>query len=76
SAAPDLHQSQAAGRLTEVLGDPPLATCEARDPHGLYETEPAGALRKVTGTDFAYADSESAEIPPNGAQLETNLVQQ
>ena len=48
-----LHE--AAGLMfVEVFVDTPLATCEERDPKGLYAKARAGALSGMTGIDDAY----------------------
>ena len=60
----------------EVFVDTPLATCEARDPKGLYKKARAGELRNFTGIDSVYEAPESPEIHLDGEQLVTNLVPQ
>ena len=64
------------GRFIEVFVDTPLATCEARDPKGLYKKARAGELRNFTGIDSVYEAPESPEIHLDGEQLVTNLVPQ
>lgn len=41
-------------RFIEVFVDTPLATCEARDPKGLYARARAGELENLTGVDDPY----------------------
>ena len=65
-----------AGRFIEVFVDTPLATCEARDPNGLYKKARSGELRNFTGIDSVYEAPESPEIHLDGEQLVTNLVPQ
>jgi len=43
-----------ADRFIEVFVDTPLATCQARDPKGLYAKAAAGSLRNFTGVDSPY----------------------
>lgn len=64
------------GRFIEVFVDTPLATCEARDPKGLYKKARAGELRQFTGIDSAYEAPLQPEIHLDGEQLVTNLVGQ
>ena len=64
------------GRFIEVFVDTPLATCEARDPKGLYKKARAGELRNFTGIDSVYETPESREVHLDGEQLVTNLVAQ
>jgi adenylylsulfate kinase len=40
-----------AGEFIEVFMDTPLATCEQRDPKGLYEQARAGKIKNFTGID-------------------------
>lgn len=49
-------------RFLEVYVASDLATCEARDPKGLYRKARAGTLRGMTGIDSPYE-------PPQGADL-------
>lgn len=64
------------GRFIEVFVDTPLATCEARDPKGLYKKARAGELRQFTGIDSVYEAPLQPEIRLDGEQLVTNLVDQ
>ncbi len=64
------------GRFIEVFVDTPLATCEARDPKGLYKKARAGELRNFTGIDAVYEAPEQPEIRLDGEQLVTNLLVQ
>ncbi|SUX71205.1 adenylylsulfate kinase [Citrobacter freundii] len=54
----------AKGVFIEVFVDTPLATCELRDPKGLYKKARAGELRNFTGIDSVYEAPESPEIHP------------
>jgi adenylylsulfate kinase len=63
-------------RFFEIFVDTSLATCEARDPKGLYKKARAGELRNFTGIDSAYESPERPAIHLNGEQLVTNLVAQ
>ena len=64
------------GRFYEVFVDTSLATCEARDPKGLYKKARAGELRHFTGIDSVYEAPELPEVRLDGEQLVTNLVAQ
>ncbi|GMB70532.1 adenylyl-sulfate kinase [Pectobacterium carotovorum subsp. carotovorum] len=64
------------GQFIEVFVDTPLATCEARDPKGLYKKARAGELRNFTGIDSAYEAPEAPDSHLDGEQLVTNLTGQ
>ena len=64
------------GQFIEVFVDTPLATCEARDPKGLYKKARAGELRNFTGIDSAYEGPEAPDSHLDGEQLVTNLTGQ
>lgn len=51
-----------AGEFVEVFMDTPLATCEERDPKGLYEKARAGKIRDFTGIDSPYEAPERPEV--------------
>jgi len=53
----------------EVYMDTPLATCEQRDPKGLYKKARAGKIKNFTGIDSDYETPESAEIMVNAQEL-------
>lgn len=46
----------------EVFVDAPLATCEARDPKGLYRKARAGEIREFTGISSPYEPPERPEL--------------
>lgn len=46
----------------EVYMSTPLATCEQRDPKGLYGRARAGLIRNFTGIDSAYQPPETADL--------------
>ena len=46
----------------EVFVDAPLATCEARDPKGLYQRARKGELLNFTGIDDSYETPLSSEV--------------
>ena len=52
----------AAGSFIEVLVDASLATCETRDPKGLYKKARAGELKGFTGIDDPYEAPENPEL--------------
>ncbi|MCX8956826.1 adenylyl-sulfate kinase [Erwinia psidii] len=64
------------GRFIEVFVDTPLATCEMRDPKGLYKKARAGELRNFTGIDAVYEVPHAAELHLDGEQLVTKLLVQ
>ncbi|KFX13367.1 adenylylsulfate kinase [Pectobacterium parvum] len=64
------------GQFIEVFVDTPLATCEARDPKGLYKKARAGELRNFTGIDSAYEAPEAPDSHLDGEQLVTHLTDQ
>ncbi len=49
-------------RFVEVFVDTPLATCETRDPKGLYARARAGELTGMTGIDDPYEPPESPDL--------------
>ncbi|UZD64721.1 MULTISPECIES: adenylyl-sulfate kinase [Marinobacter] len=51
-----------AGEFVEVFMDTPLATCEERDPKGLYEKARAGKIKHFTGIDSPYEAPERPEV--------------
>lgn len=50
------------GEFIEVFMDTPLATCEERDPKGLYEKARAGKIKDFTGIDSPYETPANPEI--------------
>ena len=46
----------------EVFVDTPLATCEQRDPKGLYAKARAGDIKNFTGIDSPYEEPEAPEL--------------
>ncbi len=46
----------------EIYVNTPIATCEARDPKGLYKKARAGELKNFTGIDDPYEAPASAEL--------------
>jgi adenylylsulfate kinase len=53
------------GEFIEVFVDASLATCEARDPKGLYKKARAGEIKGFTGIDDPYEEPVNAEITLN-----------
>jgi adenylylsulfate kinase len=51
-----------AGEFIEVFMDTPLATCERRDPKGLYAKARAGQIKHFTGIDSPYERPEAPEL--------------
>ncbi|WP_318152486.1 adenylyl-sulfate kinase [Halomonas sp. M4R1S46] len=50
------------GDFIEVFVDSPLATCEQRDPKGLYQRARQGEIQNFTGIDSPYETPEKPEI--------------
>ncbi|MGY4304751.1 bifunctional enzyme CysN/CysC [Bradyrhizobium sp. USDA 4369] len=57
------------GEFIEVHVATPLATCEARDPKGLYKRARAGELSNFTGIDQPYEAPDRPEIAIDGATM-------
>jgi adenylylsulfate kinase len=51
----------------EVFVNTPIATCEARDPKGLYKKARAGQLKNFTGIDDPYEAPTHAELTIDAA---------
>jgi adenylylsulfate kinase len=51
-----------AGEFIEVFMDTPLATCEERDPKGLYEKARSGQIKHFTGIDSPYEAPSHPEV--------------
>ncbi len=49
-------------RFLEVYVESDLATCEARDPKGLYRKARAGELKGMTGIDSPYEPPDRADL--------------
>ncbi|HVF63594.1 MAG TPA: adenylyl-sulfate kinase [Casimicrobiaceae bacterium] len=62
-------------RFLEVHVSADLATCEARDPKGLYRRARAGWLRDMTGIDSPYEPPENADavIDTTDTAIETSV---
>lgn len=56
-----------AQRLVEVYVDTPLATCEARDPKGLYRRARRGELPQMTGLGSPYEPPQAPDVVLDGA---------
>ncbi|WP_151173564.1 adenylyl-sulfate kinase [Pseudoalteromonas ruthenica] len=54
----------------EVYLDTPLATCEQRDPKGLYKKARAGEIAHFTGIDSDYEIPQHPELTLNTAELD------
>src|SRR5215470_1985381 len=48
--------------FVEIFVNTPIATCETRDPKGLYKKARAGELKNFTGIDDPYEPPAAAEI--------------
>ena len=51
-----------AGDFLEIYCKASLATCEARDPKGLYKKARAGLIKNYTGIDSPYEEPEAPEL--------------
>jgi bifunctional enzyme CysN/CysC len=61
----------------EIYVDTPLATCEARDPKGLYKLARAGKLPNLTGLGSPYEPPEKPDISlDGGGQTPADLAEQ
>ena len=52
----------APGEFIEIFVDTPLATCEERDPKGLYKKARRGELQNFTGLDSPYESPVNPEL--------------
>lgn len=70
-------RSAAPGAFHEVHVKADLATCEARDPKGLYRKARAGEIPEFTGISAPYEEPESAElvVDTTNANLENSVRQ-
>jgi bifunctional enzyme CysN/CysC len=60
--------------FVEVFVDTPLATCEARDPKGLYAKARAGELTGMTGIDDPYEPPTAPELHLAPAPLDDQVA--
>ncbi len=58
-----------AGEFIEVFMDTPLATCEERDPKGLYRRARSGEIQDFTGIDSPYEAPAHPEITLDTSHL-------
>src|SRR5262249_4592052 len=57
----ELHQKEGLP-FVEVFVNTPIATCETRDPKGLYKKARAGQIKNFTGIDDPYEAPERPEL--------------
>lgn len=57
-----VRERMEADDFVEVFIDTPLATCEQRDPKGLYRRARDGQIRDFTGIDSPYEPPEAPEL--------------
>ncbi|MBN2866565.1 MAG: adenylyl-sulfate kinase [Thiotrichales bacterium] len=57
-----IREMSRAGEFIEVFIDAPLATCEQRDPKGLYKKARAGEIKDFTGISSPYEAPSTAEV--------------
>jgi adenylyl-sulfate kinase len=62
------------GEFFEVFLDTPLATCESRDPKGLYKKARQGLISDFTGISSAYEPPRHAEIVLDGRGRPSDLI--
>jgi bifunctional enzyme CysN/CysC len=70
----------APGEFVEIFVDTPLATCEERDPKGLYKKARRGELQNFTGLDSPYEPPVAPELTldatkDSAADLAVRIVQ-
>jgi len=57
------------GEFMEVYMETPLATCEQRDPKGLYKKARTGAIKQFTGIDSPYEAPQAPEVSLDTSKL-------
>ena len=57
------------GEFLEIYCKASLATCEARDPKGLYKKARAGLIKNYTGIDSPYEEPENPDLVVDTDQL-------
>lgn len=62
------------GEFVEVFVDADLATCEARDPKGLYARARKGEIKNFTGIDSTYETPINPEIRIDTAALDPDTA--
>jgi bifunctional enzyme CysN/CysC len=62
----------APGEFIEIFVDTPLATCEERDPKGLYRKARRGELQNFTGLDSPYEPPSNPELTLDGLNESPN----
>jgi len=62
------------GEFVEVFVDADLATCEARDPKGLYARARKGEIKNFTGIDSAYETPLNPELRIDTAALDPDAA--
>ena len=73
--APALPRTvEALGGFVEVYVSTPLATCEARDPKGLYARARAGLIRGFTGIDDPYEAPRCPEIEIDATNIPPEIA--
>lgn len=60
------------GEFIEVFMETPLATCEARDPKGLYQKARSCQLPDFTGIDSPYEAPENPDLRLDTIRLSVN----
>ncbi|MEO7726067.1 MAG: adenylyl-sulfate kinase [Burkholderiales bacterium] len=63
------YRASARGRFVEIYLSTPLATCEQRDPKGLYARARAGKLLHLTGVDDPYEAPQRPEFELDTSKL-------
>ncbi|MCP5060264.1 MAG: adenylyl-sulfate kinase [bacterium] len=65
-----------AGDFVEVFVDADVATCEERDPKGLYKKARAGEIPEFTGISAPYEEPEKPElvVPTKGQSVEESVA--
>lgn len=60
----------APGEFVEVYVKAPLATCEQRDPKGLYKKARSGVIKNFTGIDSPYEEPADPELVIDTSKLD------
>jgi adenylylsulfate kinase len=69
-----VRASLGTGRFIEIYCNASLATCESRDPKGLYKKARSGELKQFTGIDDPYETPEKAEIVLDSGHKDASVL--
>lgn len=68
------RELMADGEFIEVFVDTPLATCETRDPKGLYAKARRGEIKNFTGIDAPYEAPENPELRLDTSEIDVDTA--